>query len=77
MHVTVNGVCLYFDIEGAGRVPDSDRMRDKPTLVPLHGRPGADHTLFKPVFGALSDLAQIVYLDHRGNGMSEDGPHDK
>lgn len=77
MHTTVNGVRLYFDIEGAGRVPDGDNMRDKPTLVLLHGGPGADHSIYKPAFSALADIAQIVYLDHRGNGLSEDGPHEQ
>ena len=77
MYTTINGVRLYFDIEGAGRVPDGNRMRDKPTLVLLHGGPGADHTLYKPQFSALAEIAQIVYLDHRGNGLSEDGPKNK
>lgn len=74
MHVLVNGVRLYFDVEGAALVPDGPRMREKPTLVLLHGGPGFDHTSYKPAYSALADVAQIVYLDHRGNGRSEDGP---
>ena len=74
MHVLVNGVKLYFDVEGAGLVPDGQRMRQKPTLILLHGGPGADHSLYKPGYSELTDLAQVVYLDHRGNGRSEDGP---
>lgn len=74
MHVTVNGVSLYVDIEGAGLVADGPLMREKPTLILLHGGPGADHSLYKPAFSVLSDLAQIVYYDHRGCGRSEDGP---
>ena len=70
MYITVNGARLYFDVEGAGLVADGTGMREKPTLVLLHGGPGADHTLFKPAFSALADVAQIVYLDHRGNGLS-------
>lgn len=76
MHVTVNGVRLYVDIEGAGLVPDGSRMREKPTLVLLHGGPGADHSIYKPDFSGLSDVAQIVYYDHRGCGRSEDGPRE-
>ena len=76
MKVKVNGVRLYFDIEGAGLVPDGDVMREKPTLILLHGGPGADHSLYKPRFSELTDVAQVVYLDHRGNGRSEDGPVD-
>jgi len=73
MRIQVNGVRLYVDIEGAGLVPDGDIMREKPTLILLHGGPGADHSIYKPGFSALSDIAQIVYYDHRGCGRSEDG----
>src|SRR5436305_2416287 len=77
MHVLVNGVRLFFDVEGAGLVPDGPTMREKPTLLMLHGGPGADHSIYKPDYAPLSDIAQIVYLDHRGNGRSEDGPREK
>jgi proline iminopeptidase len=74
MHVLVNGVRLFFDIEGAKLVPDGPVMREKPTLLLLHGGPGADHSIYRPAYSALADIAQIIYLDHRGNGRSEDGP---
>ena len=74
MHILVNGVRLFFDVEGAKLVPDGPIMREKPTLVMLHGGPGFDHSIYKPAYSALADVAQIVYLDHRGNGRSEDGP---
>ena len=38
------GVRLFVDIEGAGLVPDGPGMREKPTLVLLHGGPGYDHS---------------------------------
>ena len=76
MHVLVNGVRLFFDVEGAGLVPDGPAMREKPTLLMLHGGPGADHSIYKPDYSSLADIAQIVYLDHRGNGRSEDGPRE-
>jgi pimeloyl-ACP methyl ester carboxylesterase len=74
MHVSVNGVRLFFDVEGSKLVPDGPAMREKPTLLMLHGGPGADHSIYRPAYSALADLVQIVYLDHRGNGRSEDGP---
>src|SRR6266853_6278207 len=37
--------------------------------------PGFDHSIYRPAYSALADVAQIVYLDHRGNGRGEDGPH--
>ncbi len=72
MRIKVNDTTLYVDIEGAGLVADGPAMRTKPTLILLHGGPGADHTIYKPAFSHLSDVAQIVYLDHRGNGRSDD-----
>ena len=76
MRVLVNGVHLYFDVEGAGLVADGPRMRQKPTLLLLHGGPGMDHSLYKPGYSALAEVAQVVYLDHRGNGRSDDGPRE-
>jgi len=66
----VDGARLFFDVEGAGLIPDGPQMRAKPTLLLLHGGPGFDHALYKPALSALADVAQVVYLDHRGNGRS-------
>ncbi|WP_291866833.1 hypothetical protein [Bradyrhizobium sp.] len=41
MHVVVNGVRLFFDVEGTKFVPDGPVMREKPTLLMLHGGPGS------------------------------------
>lgn len=71
MYVTVNGARLFFDVDGEALTPDGPRMRQKPTLVLVHGGPGADHSVAKPFFSQLRDLAQVVYYDHRGNGRSD------
>jgi proline iminopeptidase len=71
MHVRVGGTRLFVDVEGAGLVADGARMREKPALVLLHGGPGFDHSIYKPEFSQLADVAQVVYLDHRGQGRSE------
>ena len=76
MHVLVNGVRLFFDVEGGRLVPDGPAMREKPTLLLLHGGPGLDHSIYKPAFSGLSDVAQVVFLDHRGNGRSDPGPRE-
>src|SRR5881398_2095622 len=52
MHVSVNGVRLFFDVEGAKFVPDGPVMREKPVLLMLHGGPGADHSIYKPAYSA-------------------------
>ncbi len=64
---------IYFDIEGAGLVPDGKRMREKPIAFLIHGGPGADHTSFKPTLSPLSQKMQLVYFDHRGQGRSARG----
>ncbi|HEX6344996.1 alpha/beta fold hydrolase [Umezawaea sp.] len=76
MRAKVRDTELYFDVEGAGLVPDGVDMREKPVLFALHGGPGGDHSGFKPAFSALADKAQIVYVDHRGSGRSARGPRE-
>ncbi len=77
MEIEVNGVRLFFDVDGEKLEPSGGEMREKPTLLLLHGGPGFDHSTFKPDFEPLRDVAQLVYLDHRGNGRSERGPTDR
>jgi proline iminopeptidase len=66
-----DGVRLWFDVEGLGLVPDGDVMTQRPTLVLLHGGPGMDHSILKPAFSTMTDLCQVVYYDHRGQGRSD------
>jgi proline iminopeptidase len=68
------GVRLFVDIEGPQFVPDGPALREKPTLLLLHGGPGYDHSGFKPRFSALADIAQVIYYDHRGHGRSDRRP---
>lgn len=77
VHLPEREITLFFDVEGARWVPDGPRMRERPTLVLLHGGPGFDHSSFKPTFSDLADTAQVVYLDHRGNGRSQRGPRER
>ena len=73
MHVMVNGVRLFFDVVGEKLIPDGLRMRERPTVLLLHGGPGFDHSMFKPAFAPLADVAQLIMLDQRGNGRSDHG----
>ena len=74
MHVEVNGTRLWFDVEGTALVADGPAMRERPTVVLLHGGPGSfDHSYFKPEFARLAETAQTIYLDLRGHGRSEWG----
>jgi proline-specific peptidase len=71
MRVDIGDCRLFFDVEGCKLRPDGPRMKELPTLLLLHGGPGFDHSSFKPVFSSLADIAQVVYLDHRGQGRSD------
>jgi proline iminopeptidase len=74
MHVDVNGTRLWFDVDGPAIVPDGREMRDRPTVVLLHGGPGSwDHSYLKPDFARLAKDAQVVYLDLRDHGRSARG----
>lgn len=71
MQIEVNGTRLWFDVDGPALVPDGDNMRERPTLVLVHGGPGGyDHSYFKPHFARLTGEAQVVYLDLRDHGRS-------
>lgn len=76
MRTRINGVDLFFDVEGAALVPAGARLQRRPTLVLLHGGPGMDHAYWKPAFSELADVAQVVYLDQRGCGRSDRGPRE-
>jgi proline iminopeptidase len=52
-------------------------MREVPTVILLHGGPGFDHSSFKPALSPLADVAQVVYLDHRGQGRSDRSTPDR
>ena len=56
MHVTVNGACACFDVIGEKLVPDGNVMRERPTVLLLHGGPGFDHSVFKPSFAPLAEV---------------------
>jgi proline iminopeptidase len=75
--VSIGDVRLFVDVDGAKLVPDGMSMRERPTIVLLHGGPGFDHTPYKQLYAPLAAIAQLVYYDHRGNGRSEDGPRER
>ena len=75
MRININGARLFFDVEGSKLAPDGPAMREKPSLILIHGAPGlTDHTSFKPAFSRLADTAQLIYLDLSGAGRSDPTP---
>jgi proline iminopeptidase len=60
MYASVNDTRLHYQVRGQG-VP----------MMMMHGGPGLDHTYFLPWFDALCSHMELIYYDHRGNGLSE------
>ncbi|GIG23684.1 hydrolase [Cellulomonas chitinilytica] len=71
MFTSVNDTRLYFDVEGAQLRVDGDALSTVPTVVALHGGPGFDQGYLRPGLGPLRDVAQVVYVDLRGQGRSD------
>ena len=65
---------LFVDIEGTQLVPDGPHMREKPTLILIHGGPGLDHSGYRPHFARMADICQVIYYDQRGHARSDRCP---
>jgi proline iminopeptidase len=66
-----DGARIFFEVVGRKLVPDGPTMRERPTLLVLHGGPGFDHTGLASIFEPLADTAQLIFIDHRGQGRSD------
>jgi len=77
MRARIRDTEIFFDVEGAGLVPDGPRMRERPTAFVVHGGPGSDHSGLKVRYARLRESLQLVYFDHRGQGRSARGNPEK
>lgn len=66
-----DGTRIFFESIGTKLVADGPTMRERPTLLVLHGGPGFDHSGLAHMLAPLADVAQLVLLDHRGQGRSD------
>lgn len=73
MRAKIRDTEIWFDIDGAGLVPEGGAMRERPAGFLIHGGPGSDHSGFKPSMSPLARHMQLVYFDHRGQGRSARG----
>ncbi len=70
MYLKVNGTHLFFDVVGSCLQPTEEAMKPKPTLIALHGGPGFDHSYLRQDLDPLGEVAQVIYVDLRGQGRS-------
>jgi len=70
MRARIRDTEIFFDVDGVGFEPRGGVMVERPVVFLLHGGPGGDHASFKTQIGALRDVAQLVFIDHRGSGRS-------
>lgn len=71
MKAKIRGTEIYFDIAGMQLVPQGKKLIERPVLFMLHGGPGGDHLRFKQHSLELQEVAQLVFIDHRGCGRSK------
>jgi pimeloyl-ACP methyl ester carboxylesterase len=72
MRVKLDGERFFFDVDGAKLRPNGPWLEEVPTVVLLPPGPGADHSTYKDVLGPrLAQIAQVVYVDPRGDGRSD------
>jgi pimeloyl-ACP methyl ester carboxylesterase len=66
-----DGTRIFVEVIGRKLVPDGPAMRERPTMLLLHGGPGFDHSGLADIFAPLADELQLVLIDHRGQGRSD------
>ncbi len=71
MKATLRGTEIYFDIAGMQLAPVGTDFIERPVIFMLHGGPGGDHLGFKRHSLELQEIAQLVFIDHRGCGRSK------
>lgn len=71
MKAQIRGTEIYFDIAGMQLAPVEKDFEERPVIFMLHGGPGGDHLRFKQHSLELQDVAQLVFIDHRGCGRSK------
>jgi proline iminopeptidase len=73
--VSVGDVRLYFEVFGQQRpiTPDATSINERPAVIGLHGGPGGDGAKLRFLLPRLSDLAQVIVVDQRGHGRSDQG----
>lgn len=73
MKAKIRGTEIFFDTAGMQYAPTKNGYEEKPVLFLLHGGPGGNHFRYKIHSLGLQEYAQLVFIDHRGCGLSKRG----
>lgn len=75
-YANIGDTKIYYEIYGNELELTDTGVREKPTLVVLHGGPGIDHTFEVEFSRECAPFAQVILIDQRGNGRSIDNNPD-
>lgn len=71
-YANIGDTKIYYEVYGSELELTDEGVREKPTVVVLHGGPGVDHTFEIEFAEQYAPDAQVILIDHRGNGRSID-----
>jgi proline iminopeptidase len=74
LYAKLNGTEIFFDSEGSTLRRVRGDYYEVPTIITLPGIVGLDHRYLRDGLGPLSEFAQVVYVDLRGQGKSAHAP---
>ncbi len=74
MYARINETEIFFDTEGSSLRKVNGGLYEVPTIVVLHGILGLDHRYLREGLGQLSEFAQVLFVDLRGQGRSAYAP---
>lgn len=72
MYAQINGTRIFFDVEGYGAEVKNHQLIKKEACFILHGGPGSNHLPYKNALTPLTKYFQLVYVDNRGSGFSDE-----
>lgn len=73
MRVSIGAARLFVEVVGQQLILEDGALRERLTLIGLHGGPGVDGTALRHWLAPLADAAQVVVPDLRGHGRSDLG----
>lgn len=72
MFAAINNTRIFYDVDGASVAVKNGNIVHKPVVFVIHGGPGGTHVGFKPHLNELAKDAQLVFIDQRGCGYSDE-----